>query len=482
MAAERLTSGVAGARLRATTAVLVSFGIGLGAEGFYKDLFMDGGTGLTHRVRLYAAESLRLNYEYIAVEDSLLLRHVMVANADDANGHLLYPDGAPRFRVIYTNGGNAGRHGFALTATGRQRIRDFFSNGGSYTGSCAGAYLASLSNLDRGVEPSFYHIWPGRTKNAHIYNSYVGNSIPESSALLRYYNFGGDFYIDSLYQNGGPFANESLDWPPGTEVLLRYDTAGIVANNKASCWAWKAADSTGRIVVVGSHPEGWSFGERLRLMKTILQYALDGVGAARVKAVLANGVTRVMDQPTGGDPAHAKIGDRQCHHFAFDVPAGARGLAVALDGDDSFHLNLYLRRDSFAFRSRADFADTTVGADKSIYVHAPLPGRWFAGVECMTTVETYGDSIFLYRGRTDVLNGVAYSITVSWSGGIVDGSSPSGPTRGATVVRGPFFVTKEVGLVVLDAAGRQLRQGRLAPGVYFVRYGAAAPTRLVVTR
>lgn len=466
---------------RVGVVILLACASARATEGFYKDLFMDGGAWLTHRTRLYAAESLSLDYEFIAVQDTLLLRHVMVGNAEDANGFLLYPDGAPRFRVIYTNGGDAGRHGLALTDSGRQRIRDFFQHGGSYTGSCAGAYLASLSNLDHGIEPSFYHIWPGRTKNANIYDAYVGNSIPESSALLRYYDFGGDFYIDSLYQNGGPYANEARDWPPETEVLLRYDTIGITAHEKASAWAWKEHDSTGRVVVVGSHPEGWPFGERLRLMKAILQLALDGVGSARVKGMLANGETRVMNQPTGGNPEFAKVGDRQYHHFAIDVPAGVHGLEVALDGDDSFHLNLYLRRDSFAFRSRAGFADTNVGADKRIYVPAPLSGRWFVGVECATTVETYGDSIFFYRGRTDVLNGAAYSITASWSGGIGAEAATMRPALQATVVRGPFVLSDDGRTTLLDATGRRIRSGRLGAGVYFAgRPGALC--RLVVTR
>jgi len=493
-----VASGVNGARTR-LSCILFALAAGTGAnEGFYKDLFMDGGAWLTHRTRLYAAESLGLDYEFIAVQDTLLLRHVMVGNADDANGYLLYPDGAPRFRVIYTNGGNAGRHGLALTDTGRQRIRDFFRHGGSYTGSCAGAYLASLSNLNQGIEPSFYHIWPGRTRNANIYDAYVGNSIPENSALLHYHDFGGDFYIDSLYQNGGPFANESLDWPQGTEVLLRYDTVGIPAHNKASAWAWRAHDSTGRVAVVGSHPEGWPFGERLRLMKAVLQFALDGVGSARVKGVLANGETRMMNRPTGSDPAFTKVGDRQYHHFAVDVPTGAHGLEVVLDGDDSFHLNLYLRRESLAFRSRAELQDTSEQADKSISVPAPLPGRWFVGVECATTVETYGDSIFLYRGRTDVLNGVAYSITASWSGGIAElpGHFARQPASAATIVRGVLLLPEAagrqpstVGAALLDAAGRMVMPlapgpndvGHLPAGIYFVR-AVTGVTRVVLTR
>ena len=203
--------------------LLLLTGVGLATEGFYKDAFMDGGTGLTQRTKLYAAESLGLSYEYLAREDSATLQYIMVANPDDANGYLLYPDGAPRFRLIYTNGGDAGVHGTAMGDSGRKRIRDFYSHGGAYSGSCAGAYLASLSNQDSGTSPFFYHLWPGRTKDTRIQNAYVGNFIPHDSPLLQYDSFGGDFYIDSLYVYNGPLANESIGWPPSTEVLLRYD-------------------------------------------------------------------------------------------------------------------------------------------------------------------------------------------------------------------------------------------------------------------
>ncbi|MEN9978943.1 MAG: BPL-N domain-containing protein [candidate division WOR-3 bacterium] len=138
------------------------------AEGFYKDVFMDGGTGLTGRTRLYAAESLGLSLEFISAQDSILLRRVITGCSLDDNGYLLYPDGAPRFRVIFTNGGDAVTHSRALGDSGRQRIRQFFAAGGSYTGACAGAYLASLSNQDSGISPYFYHLWPGRTKNTAI--------------------------------------------------------------------------------------------------------------------------------------------------------------------------------------------------------------------------------------------------------------------------------------------------------------------------
>lgn len=464
------------------------------AEGFYRDLFMDGGTGLTHRVRLYAADSLGLDYEYLARDDSALMRHVMVANPDDANGSLLYPDGAPRFRVIYTNGGDAGRHGRALGPDGRRRIRDFHAGGGSYSGSCAGAYLASLSNQDSGTVEVFYHIWPGRVRDTGLRGVTVGNTIPADSPLLDYHDFGGDRYIDSLYVNGGPWANETIDWPAGTAVLSRYDTLGHACHDRPATWSRKAADTTGRIVLLGTHPEGWPFGERLQLMKACLAYALAGVARPRPKAALANRVTRAMDQPTGGDPLRARIGDRQYHHFTLDLDPGATGLAVAVAGDDSFRFNLYLDPDSLAFASSARWRDTTPGARKNITVPFPVPGRWHVGVELATTVTTYGDSCFLYAGPVRVLDGIAYDITAGWdtSAAVAGPAVAGGYFRVAPVIfRDECRIDLAAGarVAVYSAAGRLIASDRRPAGMLartaagrLFRPGAALPAGVYLLR
>ena len=123
---------------------------------YYKDLFMDGGINITSRVDLPSARYLGLSWERyysaphkpmsITLKDTLEQTALMVRSEIDQNGCLLYPDGAPRFRVIYVNGGKAGKHGKSLTEEGRQHIRDFVKNGGSYVGTCAGAFVASISD------------------------------------------------------------------------------------------------------------------------------------------------------------------------------------------------------------------------------------------------------------------------------------------------------------------------------------------------
>ena len=79
--------------------------------GFYKDLFMSSGVNLSSRKSLPAAESLGLSYEYYAGKDAEIQNRLMTGEQHDTNGVLLYPDGAPRFRMIYVNGGGATNHG-----------------------------------------------------------------------------------------------------------------------------------------------------------------------------------------------------------------------------------------------------------------------------------------------------------------------------------------------------------------------------------
>lgn len=472
-------------------------------EGFYKDIFMDGGTGLTHRLRLYAAESLGLTMELLAHDDSTLMHYIMVNNPDDANGYLLYPDGTPRFRLLYTNGGDAGRHGRALGDTGRQRIRDFCAQGGTYIGTCAGAYLAALSHQDTGVFPYFYHLWPGRVKATGITSSSTGHFIPDSSPLLSYYDFGGDHYIAAVPHNGGCFANESLDFPLETEILLRYDTTGHRAHRKASCWAWQGADTSGRIVLTGSHPEGYSYGERLQFMMGMVRYALDGQGVPRLKGLLENGVPRVMNQPTGCDPAFIMIGDKQYHHFACDIPPGCETLAVYFTGADSTDFNLYLHPGAFAFRSVAEYADTSPGNIKLLRVNYPISGRWFVGVECATTVDVSGDSFPVYSGRVDVLNGVPYAVVARWGPiGIAENRNQmldavrlsSNPFRFDVTITFSDNVSQ---VVIVDAVGRVRARSRqdgltissgvvrwqpgnnIVPGVYYLLVRTNARTKTV---
>jgi hypothetical protein len=384
------------------------------SQGYYKDIFMDGGVALTSHQNLPAQAYLNLSMEFIATEDVIRQNGLMVSNLDDENGVLLYPDGEPRFRVIYTNGGQSAiAHGNSLGQTGRNRIRTFYINGGSYTGTCAGAYICS-SNSN-----SYYHVWPGYCRATTLNTgTFIGHFITSNSPLLNYFDFGNDMYIANIYHNQGPYADENNQYPAETEALLRYDYPLIpVMQDKISCWAYKKYDHTGRIVVIGSHPEGEFGGEGLELMAAILQYAIDGFGMPQVKDTLANGELRLMDRNTSdNNPAFTKIGDKQYHHFMLRILQGCDSLKITLDGDNAQPFNLYIKKDSLALRNIADYADTTLTSDKIINIPNLAPGVWYIGVECDTTVSTtYRGWGYEYSGNLAILNGAEYSIKAEWN-------------------------------------------------------------------
>ncbi|NQV15880.1 T9SS type A sorting domain-containing protein [bacterium] len=437
--------------------------------GFFKDIFSDGGAHLTSSTNLEAAENLGLLVEYLYTADSSVQNEVMVSNDFDSNGHLLYPDGAPRFRLIYTNGGTAGNHGESLGETGRNRVRAFYNEGGSYTGSCAGAFIASLHYQETGSHPYYYHIWPGRTIPTGLLDSYTGHFIPESSALLNYFDFGGDYYIDNVRHNGGCFANEDIDYPPRSEVLLRYDFPSMDMHEQASTWAYKPGHEQGRIVVTGSHPESGDGGEILNLMQAILLYALDGTGAPRIKGELISGESRSMDLYTEDNlPEFTRIGDKQYHHFTISVPPEADSLRIELNAEAGFEFNLYADPNDFAFENTALYMSSAEGSEHVLSLPTETAGLWYIGVECASSVESFN---FLYWGQTEVLNGVAYGITASWDTvgvvGIADFATPTSgftlypnfpnPFNPTTTITYTLSESSETSLVIYDINGRQIK-------------------------
>ena len=426
---------------------------------YYKDLFMDGGINITSRVDLPAARFLDLSWERyysashnpmeLSLKDTVEQTALLVRSEIDQNGCLLYPDGAPRFRVLYVNGGKAGKHGESLTEEGRSHIREFVRNGGSYVGTCAGAFISSIADTrydaskgrcvdaDREkVRDVYFGVYPARTISTdHLTKDYLGEEVTTGmtlepgSPLLRYFDFGGDLYIDSVRHNGGCFiTTDPLHFAPGTEVLLRYDydpakervreeEGRFKITGHISTWAHKASAESGRVVNCGSHPEAVVSGERLQLFAAMLLYAMDGNGAPRIKGELFNGEPRVMDRCTDdGDPDHARIGDKQYHHFTVNVPEGAKNVRIELRGgyaqDDLF---LTLRKGDFAFAREASYADVTPGGIKTLQLDSLEAGLWYIGVKCDTTVDTvptdYGTA---YTGHLEVLNGVPYTLKVSW--------------------------------------------------------------------
>ena len=377
---------------------------------------MDGGCYLTSKTSLPASNYLNLSMEFMATSDSLLQRDIILGNANDANGVLLYPDGEPRFKCIYTNGGSATKHGRSLDLEGRDRIKQFFYSGGSYAGSCAGAFIVSHHYLPYSSSPSlnpyYYHLWPARTRSTGLSDTITGHFIPSGSPLLQYNSFGNDFYIDEIYHNGGGYIRDTI--PIGTEILLKYDFPGWNMHDKVSSWAYKPSDTTGRLVVIMSHPESKVSGEGLELMASILQYALDGSADLDIKNELYNNIPIIMDKSTEDSiPSLTKIGDKQYHHFLVQIPPSVDTFHVELAGDLLYDFNLYLNYDDFAFVDQNTHMDVSLGSTKNLFIVNPVPGDYYVGVECATTVLGYAQNGYI--GQISVLNGASYSVNARWS-------------------------------------------------------------------
>jgi glutamine amidotransferase-like uncharacterized protein len=459
-------------------------------DGFYKDLFMDGGVELTSRTTLPAADALGLEWEYIATSSENMQSEIMIENEWDQNGLLLYPDGAPRYAMIYTNGGSATNHGNSLGEVGRDRVREFYNHGGSYSGSCAGAYIASRSYMTSGTYTPYYHIWPGRTEPTNLENTYTGHFISDQSPLLNYFDFGGDSYIADVYHNGGCTIRENIDFPPGTEVLLRYDYPDMPMHNRPSCWAYKENEQSGRVVVIGSHPEGATSGEPYNLMQAIILYALDGCGRPVLKGELQNGQTRFMNKSTNdNDPSFTKLGDKQYHHYKIEIPVGSNNLKIKVNSADSIDLSVFLKQGDFAFSGSAGYQETGTGDDLVLSIPDIPPGDWYASVKCETTVKTVKQSWgYSYSENRDILNGVAYSIMAEWdttaTSIVADNLIPvqfqleqnyPNPFNPSTTIAYTLPTEGTVELSVFDVNGRLvkvLRHGVEPAGSHAIRYDA----------
>lgn len=410
------------------------------SDGFYKDLFMDSGIMLTSRADLPSARMAGFSMEsfistthsytkkYAFTSTDSILQDQMIGGSDiDENGILLYPDGSPRFKVVYMNGGRAGSHGKSLGEKGRNSYRSFVTHGGSYVGSCAGAFMASIGTKLPDKEPKIYNsylgIWPGYSTSTGLEKSHTIVNIEPDSPLLKYYKFNHRLTIDSVRHNGGCYANLTFNCPKNTEVLARYSTPADKPKREIIgepvIWAYKDNEHSGRVVLCGSHPEEVTSGPRLELTAAMLKYAMDGCGSPVIKGYLEKNITRKMScQTHDNNPDYTRIGDKQYHHFAVTIPDRTDSVTIELSsmlGYEDFDLYLFANYDEMAFKDKATYCNLSLGVNKKLVINNPTKGDLYISVFCDTTVETrqtrYGTQ---YLGRTDVLNGVPYQITVSW--------------------------------------------------------------------
>ena len=219
---------------------------------------------------------------------------------------------------------------------------------------------------------------------------------------------------------------------PGAEVLLRFGTwptGPTTDEGKASCWAYKPSEKTGRMVVIGSHPEGETSGPQRDLFAAMLRYAADGHGATPVKAHLSKNVSYDCSSLSSeNNPEHARIGDKQYHHFTVDIPVGAQDVTISLESEwEDEDLYLSVKKNDFAWFSDADYTLTTDGSNKAIHISTLSEGTYYVSVYAPNTVTSsltkYQSAslpnkngyYYKYTGKTHLLNGIPYSIKVDWT-------------------------------------------------------------------
>jgi len=451
------------------------------ARGYYKSLFVDAGYGLsqyytTSHLPWIPALSMSADYEYFDGREISAAKtkqtEILIESDADANGVLLYPDNSPRFRMVYVNGGSSEDHGKSLGFDGCERFHQFFHNGGSYVGTCAGSFMATTwyttntgnttylryNNPSHADNPSF-GIWPGTIRHTRmpvstsdyrsIYTamkakcSFAGVSEGDTIELVRHH--GGSYLNDHPKNKNIEGAEEIFSYQYTTKVQGDASTTDGVSEaghsfkeenlntaifgntssstkgeygpkvDSTSIWAYKKPDgSTGRAVLCGSHPEGEKRGKKLNLMKGMVSYALEGTGNPKVKQNIAIGDFVTMDA------SDTKIGDRQYHHFTFDVPSEG-GVKVSLNGIGGTDANLYLalKRGDFAWMSDADYVLCTSGNQKTFKIKSIPEGKWYLAVYCASTVIANSSSassekihFFQYDDEKGVLNGVPYTILI----------------------------------------------------------------------
>jgi hypothetical protein len=332
----------------------------------------------------------------------------------DSNGCLLYPDGAPRVRLLIMPGGMAhdtflelgGKNG-QEQCKGRDFFRQAFKNGMNYIGTCGGCFFAA-EDSGLGVANVFKSglgLWPGELSLKDTGRADPDIVLSPFHPLARGVK---DGVLKLVFFNGGPTAMTPN--VPGTDYVGFFRGGALdVLKGKYALIAYSPPGyKGGRVVVCAAHPE------------TKYPAFLEGMGdyAWQHRYALPRNPLK-LDEPVKGT-----CGDNQCQYYEVKIEAGVKSLEIALaelDGD----CDLYVRFGNLPQLTMpvsrtptppvktaknapppppvfqpgvwtADQRSTNKGKqDEKVKLSSPKPGVWFIAV----------------HGNHQVLNGVAYSLS-----------------------------------------------------------------------
>lgn len=417
-------------------------------------LFLDGGIGLdcgsavggyVYKVPLAAQrrfDATRRQHFYVVdskkVKADTTKQMALFTGDDlDRNGILLYPDGKPRFRMLYIHGSTPDGglvHAGLLADEAKENIRTFFNNGGSIVTSGAGGSMLVGNRFGGEYHSDFLCLMDWNTIASN--GSVSKMDIVSGSILSSYGTFSSSTI--SVSNPTGVFLDENQ--VTNTEVLGRYQSSKNNYGSAPYIWSAKPSAVSGRIVSCGGKPEQDSTegSDAFKLFTAELNYAADGNGCASVKGVLHNGEPVYMDNPMDGnddDPTHSVIGDRQCHYFVLELDRDADRVELELNWSNPVGMELYMRKDNFAFPgSEGSFMAASTGDE--IKEGRPLVlelenitrGLWYVTVRCSTSpgYQTsaisagYGTYYTLTSasakdGSRETLNGIPYSVMAYWT-------------------------------------------------------------------
>lgn len=400
-------------------------------RGFYKSLFMDGGYALNHIYKVSQVPAIPLlgienDYEYIGGQDTVIQYRLMVRGSkadggkwDDPNGVLLYPDGAPRFRVIYVNGGESKKHGRALTALGRQEINAFFNNGGSYVGTCAGSIIpttyvksgSKMTNYFEGEKAFTFGLFPGAVEYGGLpQKDENGKRPPVFTHLEQEAPYLSDlpYFRDELrdgralyvrHHNGNVLPRIAMNDIPGVERLMKFQAIEMEDSTELQGTEYdrfylplkkgksvlyknysrtetskipKALVKKGKFHNVIGKTVLWAYKKNEHSGKMVVcgSHPEDVPGHANLFAGMiayamdGNGMPKVEDVNPGSTvnktASDRAIGDRQYHHYRLKLTAGKTNVDIRLVSKNGVKecggLVLSLKRVDGGIRKKEDLA------------------------------------------------------------------------------------------------------------------------------
>lgn len=348
--------------------------------GYKADILINGGYKLSASGTA-APKALGWSYDTFWNNSFSTNRAYFDGSSSDLNGALLYPDGQERYVGVFYNGGSAG-HGRYI---GRQSVPAFVEQGGFYTGSCAGLFMALAYRYDlvpdlKAGSNSGISGWHTVTVDpTSSFAPYLQKYVPDLSMRVQH------FY--------GPILKEKWT-PPDVELIgtISRAASSIRHMNGTFMSTFSQQDGEGPVFLNVSHPEYGGSGPRLGWQMAALEMVRDHKDMVPdIKGNLVKGDIVTM---TG---VGQKVGDKQYHLFDVDV-TGQDTLDVSLSGTTG-NVDLYVQCGGLA-NERSYLGKSIQAGTANEQVTVAVP----AGVTSC--------NIAAYGNHT-VKNGAGYSLSVA---------------------------------------------------------------------